>query len=155
MILDEKLTFREHTAEAIAKAKSGLALMKHLSRYIYREKLDLTYKMYVRPHLEYGDIIFHDRCRDMMDLLESIQYQAGLITLGCWQGTSKIKLFKELGWESLAERRNYRRLSLYYKIKRNDAPAYLNKYVPSSAPKGTTVLFSHTVIIIGNLCRIH
>lgn len=137
MILDEKLSFREHIAEALTKAKSGLSLMKYLAKYINREKLDMTYKMYVRPHLEYGDVIFHDSCQDMMDLIESIQYQAGLIVTGCWKGTSRLKLLNELGWELLSERRRFHRLSLYYKIKNKDAPEYLQKYVLTSAPEGT------------------
>ena len=72
--------------------------------------------MHVRPHLEYGDVIFHNRTADLMKLIESVQYQAGLIVGSCWKGTNTLSLFKELGWESLAERRTFRRLSLYYKI---------------------------------------
>ena len=65
--------------------------------------------MYVRPILDYGDVIFHDQLADMMNFLESIQYQAGLIVTNCWKGTSKDKLYNELGWESLAQRRIFRR----------------------------------------------
>ena len=30
-----------------------------MSRYVTREVLDQIYKLYVRPHLNYGDIIYH------------------------------------------------------------------------------------------------
>ena len=80
----------------------GVSLLKFLSKYLNRSKLDLAYKMHVRPHLEYGDVIFHDRSSDLMNALESVQYKAGCIVAGGWKGTSKIKLFKELGWESLS-----------------------------------------------------
>ena len=93
--------------------------------------------MHVRPHLEYGDVIFHERSADLMKLLESVQYQAGLIVLGCWQSTSTIKLYKELGWESLSERRKFHQLNLYYKILKNKAPEYLSSYVLTSSPLGT------------------
>ena len=79
MILDEKLNFREHIKEALEKAKKGLALMKFLSKLVDRKTLVLTYIMHVRPHLEYGDIIFHGCAKSLMDCLERIQYQAGLI----------------------------------------------------------------------------
>ena len=68
-----------------------------------------------------------------MDMLESIQYQAGLIATGCWQKTNREKLYDELGWESLSSRRNNRRLFNYHKILSGESPAYLKEYVLSSS----------------------
>ena len=99
IILDDRLTFRKHIQEAITKAKKGLAVMKFLSKWVNSTVLDKTYKMYVRPHLDYGDVIYHDQLVDMMNALESIQYQAGLIITKCWKGTNKLKVYNELGWE--------------------------------------------------------
>ena len=96
--------------------------MKFLTKCVDRKTLVTTYTMHVRPHLEYGDIIFHDCSKYLMDMIESIQYQAGLIATGCWQKTSQVKLYSELGWESLSDRRNSRRLLLYHKIKSQNAP---------------------------------
>ena len=135
--LDEKLSFKKHISEAIIKAKRGVSLLKFLSRYLNRTKLDLAFKMHVRPHLEYGDIIFHDRSSELMNLLESVQYQAGLVVSGCWQGTSTTKLYNELGWESLAERRKFHRLTQYFKILNNMTPSYLSEYVLKAPPSGT------------------
>ena len=129
VVLDEKLTFREHIKEAITKAKKGIALMKYLSKYVTAHVLEMTYKMYVRPHLEYGDIIYHDQQSDMMNHLESIQYQAGLIITKCWKGTNRQKLYKELGWESLSQRRIFRRLSTYYSILNDKTPLYLKEHI--------------------------
>ena len=55
--------------------------------------------MYVRPHLDYGDIIFHNQRMDLMDLIKRVQYKTALIVSGYWQGTSRGKLYGELGWE--------------------------------------------------------
>ena len=134
VILDEKLIFREHILEAIEKAKKGLSLMKFLSNYVNRKTLVLTYTMHVRPHLEYGDIIFHDCAEYLMKSLESIQYQAGLIATGCWKNTSREKLYNELGWESLSNRRYSRRLLKYKKIITHKSPPYLNEYVLNAPP---------------------
>ena len=41
------------------KARRGIGLSKYLSKYVSREVFDQTYKIYVRPHLDYGDIIYH------------------------------------------------------------------------------------------------
>ena len=107
----------------------GISLLKFLSKYLDRNKLDISYKLYVRHHLEYGDVIFHQRSADLMKSLESVQYRAGLIVAGCWKGTSKIKLYKELGWESLSQRRTFHRLSLL-RTRRSTQDVQGQIYVP-------------------------
>ena len=83
----------------------------------------MTYKLYIRPHLGYGDII-----RAFLNKFN--KYRAALIVSGCWQGTSRDKLHDELGWESLGRRRWYRRLSAFYKIVNGQAPLHLSQYLP-------------------------
>ena len=102
IVLDDRLSFSDHIKEAITKARKGLILMKLLSNKVSSKVLELTYTMYVRPHLDYGDVIYHNQHMASMDLLGRVQYKAGLIIKNCWQGTSRIKLYKELGWESLS-----------------------------------------------------
>ena len=59
VILASMLNFKSHIREAILKACRGIGLLKYLSKYVSREILDQTYKLYVRPHLDYEDIIYH------------------------------------------------------------------------------------------------
>ena len=88
------------------------------------------YKLFVRPHLDYGDVIYHDQDISLSRKLESIQYEAALAVSGAWKGTNTDRLLEELGWETLGNRRWYRRLCLFYKIVNNQAPEYLREYVP-------------------------
>ena len=57
--LDSKLNFENHIREATIKARRGIGMIKHLSKYVSRHVLDQIYKHYLRPHLDYGDIIYH------------------------------------------------------------------------------------------------
>ena len=57
IILDHKLDFQSDIREAILKARRGIGMIKYLSRCISRQVLDQVYKLYIRPHLDYGDII--------------------------------------------------------------------------------------------------
>ena len=97
MYLDKRLNFSKHIKETILTANKGLSFLKYLSKYVSRTVLDLSYKLYIRPHLDYGDIIYHNQRDDLMKLLEQVQYKAALIVSGCWQGTSRAKLYDELG----------------------------------------------------------
>ena len=128
--LDSSLNFSKHIREAVMKASKGISLLKYLSKYVSRKVLDLSYKLYVRPHLDYGDVIYHNQRADMMDLIEQVQYKAALIVSGCWQGTSREKLYDELGWESLSMRRWSRRMTLFYKILNRITPPYLLDHIP-------------------------
>ena len=107
--LDSRLNFSKHIKEQVLKATKGVSLLKSLSKYVNRNVLGTSYKLYVRPHLDYGDVIFHNQRMDLMDLIERVQYKAALIVSGCWQGTNRERLYEELGWESLSDRRWARR----------------------------------------------
>ena len=128
--LDSKLNFSKHIKEKVAKAMKGITLLKYLSKYVERNVLSLSYKMYIRPHLDYGDVLYHNQRADLMKLVERVQYKAALIVSGCWQGTSREKLYEELGWESLSDRRWLRRLTIFYKIKTGLTPSYLGDHIP-------------------------
>ena len=135
--LDSRLNFRKHVAEKAKTANKGLGMLRFLSRYVDRRVLDQIYKMYVRPHLDYGDIIYHSQVKESMDILEAIQYRAALIVSWSWKGTNRAKLYAELGWESLSDRRRIRRLMLYYRINADLAPSYLKKCVDQCPPAST------------------
>ena len=141
--LDSHLNFRKHVEEKAKIANKGLGMLRFLSRYVDRRVLDHVYKMYIRPHLDYGDIIYHNQVKDSMDILEAIQYKAALIVSGCWKGTNRTKLYAELGWESLSDRRHIRRLMFYYRINANLTPSYLKNCV-DHCPVATTLRFQNS-----------
>ena len=66
MVLDSKLDFQSHIKEAILKARRGIGLMGHISNYVSRDVLNQMYMLYVRPHLDYGDIVYHRHDPEML-----------------------------------------------------------------------------------------
>ena len=65
-----------------------------------------------------------------MDGIEKVQYRAALAITGAWQGTNRNKIYEELGWENLCDRRWLRRLLQFYKIHNNMTPNYLKDNLP-------------------------
>ena len=139
--LDSKLSFSAHIKSAISKTRKGIGLLKYLSKYLPRHTLNELYKLYVRPHLDYGDVIYHIPAKvcefsqniilpNLMEKLESVQYSAALAVTGTWRGTSRDKLYTELGWDSLSSRRWSRRLTLFYKFANNLCPEYTVDPIP-------------------------
>ena len=62
--------------------------------------------------------------------IESVQYNRALAIAGAIRGTSKEKLYEELGFESLKDRRWFRWLLYLYKILSTKQPAYLYDLIP-------------------------
>ena len=95
LTLDSKLSFSAHIQAAIAKSIKAIGMLKLMSKYLSRNTLSEVYKLYVRPHLDYGDVIYHLPQRDdcsgnyLMEKLESVQYSAALAMTGTWRGTSR------------------------------------------------------------------
>ena len=135
VILDSKLDFQSHTRQAILKARRGIGMIRYLSKYVSRNVLDQIYKLYVRPHLDYGDIIYHRYDPEMQShftqAVEQTQYSAALAVTGAWRGTSRQRLYNELGWESLYDRRWYRRLCHFFVLKKQRSPQYLVTEIPN------------------------
>ena len=143
ILFDSKLSFSYHIVEKIKKAKKIVFILRFLSQSLPLDTLNQMYKMFVRPHLDYGDIIFHIphtydpydstvSLNYMMEKIENIQYQAALAISGCWQGTSRNKIYDFLGWESLSDRRWARRLIYLYKVRNNLTPQYLKNILPTT-----------------------
>ena len=117
LVLDKRLVFHHHLNEKISKATKGISLIKRLHRYLPRKSLLCIYKSFVRPHLDYADVIYDQPHNDSFcNKIESIQYNAALAITGAIKGTSRERLYQELGLESLRERRWYRRLVYFFKI---------------------------------------
>ena len=141
LLLDSKLSFNGHIKSLISRARRGIGMIKYLSNYLPRNTLNDLYKLYVRPHLDYGDVIYHIpatkseygesfKLNHLMEKLESVQYSAALAITGAWKGTSQEKLYNELGWESLNLRRWSRRLFLFFKFVNNLTPQYTRQPIP-------------------------
>ena len=134
MIPDSKLNFHSHIREAIIKARRSMGIIRFLSIYVSRDVLDQIYKLYVRLHLDYGDIIYHkydpEFKLDFAKKLESTQYSAALAVSGAWHGTNTDKLYEEHGWEILYYKRWYRRLCHFYNLLNDQRPLYLFSEIP-------------------------
>ena len=96
-----------------------------------RSSLLTIYKSFVWPLLDYDDGIYDQRNNSSLsDKIESVQYNAALALTGAIRGTSKEKLYQELGLESLRNRRWLKRMSYLYEIISTKSPPYLYELMP-------------------------
>ena len=94
IILDSKLTFENHLNIVTTKINKAIGLLCKLQNLLPRTALITIYKAFVRPHLDYGDIL-HDQAFNLsfQQKLESMQYRACLAITGAIWGTRREKIY--------------------------------------------------------------
>ena len=121
------------------KINKGISVIKKLRHSLPRKSLMTIYKAFLRPLIDYGDIIYDQpQNESFCEKLESVQYKAALAITGVIQSTSREKIYQELGLESLKSRRWYKRLSCMFKIMKEEAPNYLINLVPKHETNART-----------------
>ena len=125
--LDSKLDFSIHIEQKIRKYNKIIGLIRRLSVCLPRSALLTISKPFVRPHLDYGGILY-DKPGNLYfeSKTEKVQYKACIAITGAIQGTSRERLYDELGLMSLSKRRWYNKLIFFYKIVNGILPDYLH-----------------------------
>ena len=132
LVLDSKLNFDIHLEGKLSIIHNGIALLRKLRHSVPRKPLLSVYKTFLRPYLDYCDVIYDKpHNENFTDTLKSIQYNAALAITAAIKGTSKEKLHNELGVEYLKDRRWMRRLCPFHKIYNLKSPKYLYNLIPS------------------------
>ena len=122
MILDSKLSYENHLQSVFSRVNKTISLLRKFQPTFPRKSLVTIYKSFIRPNLDYGDVIYdRDYNESFHQNLESLQYSAAISITGAIRGTSSEKLFQELrledtGWENYA---------LFYKLIKEQSHAYL------------------------------
>ena len=139
IILDTRLSFEKHLETVLCKINKTIGLIRKLQNLLPRTALITLYKAFVRPHLDYGDIIY-DQAHNASfhQKLESLQYNACLAITGAIRCSSREKLYQELGFESLQQCRWYRKLGSFYKVFKNESSLYLFNRIPTRNPAYST-----------------
>ena len=92
--LNRKLNFKEHLKTTFNKINKNIGLLHKFQNFLPRKSLLTIYRSIIRPHLEYGDIIYDQSYNTSFhQRLESLQFNAALAITGAISNTSKEKLY--------------------------------------------------------------
>ena len=137
LTLTSDLSWKTHIDGVVDKATKRLGILRSLKFKVDRLSLERIYMSFIRPILEYGDIIW-DSPMEVLAPLENVQLNAARIVTGATARCSTNGLYAETAWQPLAKRREMHRLALYYKIVNGNAPKYLIDLLPSTVQDRTT-----------------
>ena len=119
-----------HITNTVQKAWNRINVMRQLKNRLDRKSLQVIYFSFVRPILEYGNVVWNNMPQYLKDDLDKIQNEAARIISGCSKLVSLSDLREECSWELLSERRRKHKLILFFKMVKGVAPIYLSNLVP-------------------------
>ena len=133
MLLHVKLDFQENLKNIYGKVNKTIGLLCKLHNTLPRLPLQTICKSFIRPHLNYGNIIYDQAyTASFHRKIEFVQYNSALAIPGTTRGASKEKLYQELCLKTLEKRRWYMKQSCFFKLFRNQCSKYLFNIIPTS-----------------------
>ena len=92
--LDNKLTSKKHIKDKLNKSYFGVGKIKRLRDILLRDSLLTIYISFIRPHLDYADVIYDKPNNDSFsDNIEQLQCKACLAITKVIQRTSRECLY--------------------------------------------------------------
>ena len=105
IVSDSKFNFSAHVDQKIKKCNRIIGLIRRLLVTLPRNALFTIYRSFVRPHLDYDDILYDKpNNENFQNKLGKVQYRAYLPITGAIQWISRTKLYDELDLHSLIKR---------------------------------------------------
>ena len=87
MQLDKKLNFDEHLSKVESEVNKTIGIIRKLQNLLPRPALLTIFRSFIRPRLDYGDIIYDKAYNESFHAkLESLQYNASLAITGVIKG---------------------------------------------------------------------
>ena len=130
LIFDTSCQWKSHIDYILEKASNKLKLLRALKFQIDRKSLQTMYFSFIRPVIEYSDIVWDNCTQTLKEKLEKINIEAARIVTGATKLTSLKLLYKESGWPTLEKRREEHKLLQYFKMVKSLTPEYLSSLVP-------------------------
>ena len=112
------------------KAFKRLGALRRHKFNLDRRSLSKLYLTFIRPLLEYGDIIWDNCSIENKRNLENIQLDAARVLTGATKLCSTQKLYNDTGLELLNSCRSKHKLCQLYKMINNLTPHYLQQLLP-------------------------
>lgn len=118
LTITKDLTWNNHINNITNKANNTLRFVKRNIKTNNIKTKELAYKTYVRPQLEYCNIVWDPWQQTYIHKIEMIQRRAARYTLNKYSYQDSVTIMlQQLNWPSLQQRRQFSALTMLYKIK--------------------------------------
>ena len=113
VVLSSDCTWHEHLEYIKSKAWTRINIMRKLKYKLDRRSLQTIYFSFIRPVIEYSNVVWDNCTLYETNELEKIQIEAARIVTGATKLVSIESLYTETGWETLASRRKKTKIATF------------------------------------------
>ena len=106
LYFSERCDWQSHIDYIQEKAWCRINFLRQLKFTLNRKSLEKVYFTFIRSLLEYADVVWDNCTQQQSNALEKIQLEAGRIVSGTTKLVEINKLYAELGWIKLSDRRS-------------------------------------------------
>ena len=124
LIFSNDFTWHEHLSHIKKKAWHRINIMRKLKFILDRKSLQIIYFSFIRPLLEYADVVWDNCTQHEANEVKKIQVEAARIVTGATRHVLLNLLYTETGWEILASRRDKHKLIMFCKMQSGLCPSY-------------------------------
>ena len=129
-MLSEKKILNE--TKTITPLKLNGRSLRKFKCILDRKTLETIYITFIRPLLDYADVVWDTKTQILINKLENVQVEAARIVTGGTRLVSLSNLYFETGWEKLKDRRERHRTIQFYMMSNNITPQYLSNLIPQN-----------------------
>jgi len=123
--LSNNLHWKAHINDIALKARRKLNLMIPLKMKVDRKSLEVMYRSFVQPSMEYASVVWGGSYDSDILKLENIHLDAMRLITGATARSNIIKVHEEFGGYTVQDRIKQATLTMLFKIVRGNAPQYL------------------------------
>ena len=140
IVIDSNLRFEEHISSKVHKANAIVGLIRRTFTFLDCKLFKQLYTTFVRPHLEYGQVVWSPFLKKQVDMIENVQIRATKLVDGL-QNLDYSERLKVLDLPTLIYRRargdmievfkhvhSYDALTITPKFRLNPRPSRQHKY---------------------------
>ena len=123
--ISHNLRWNVHINDISLKARKKLNAMMQFKYKLDRRSLQTMYDSFVRPTMEYAQVVWGGTYDSDMAKLERIQVDALRVITGATARSNIVNLYRDTDYETFQQRTNNAMLTTMYKIVHGIAPQYL------------------------------
>ena len=101
LTLTKDLNWFKHIDLLSAKCGKIIGVRRKFKYRWGRKALETCYRSFIRPIIEYGNVIYDTCTQGDSQRMEHLQHEGARIVAGLKKGTSHDRLLMELGWQTL------------------------------------------------------
>ena len=126
MIIDNKLSWKDHITYISGKIARGIGIILKARKYLLKESLISLYYSFIYPYMIYCNHVWGLACKTHLDCLINLQKRVIRIIAGVHPTTHTEPLFQKLNLLKCEDINKYLIGRLMFRIHNNEMPIFSN-----------------------------